>query len=129
MRRSSTPRIRAMAGSTIPLSRSSRMSARRNCGVSWALAPEYVRSQGDCKMTDQKNDGPKGGSNQNKGSGSDTASAAKISAGTSVGNVGEVPMPHSQTGTGQAGMGQGGMGQAGAGQSSTGQSAQGGTTA
>lgn len=85
-------------------------------------------------MTDQKNDGPKGGSNQNKGSGSDTASAAKISAGTSVGNVGEVPMPHSQTGMGQAGMGQagmgqGGMGQGGAGQSSTGQSAQGGTTA
>jgi len=68
-------------------------------------------------MTDQKSDGPKGGSNQNKGSGSDTASAAKISAGTSVGNVGEVPMPQTHTG----------MGQTGAGQSSPGQSAQGGT--
>src|SRR3954471_7064475 len=119
MRRSSTPRIRALAGSTIPLPRSSRMSARRNCGVNWALAPEYVRSQGDCKMTDQKSDGPKGGSNQNKGSGSDTASAAKISAGTSVGNVGEVPMPHTQAG----------IGQGGAGQSASGQSAQGGTAA
>jgi len=73
-------------------------------------------------MTDQKSDGPKGGFNQNKGSGSDTASAAKISAGTSVGNVGESPMPHSQSGSGQMG-----GGQPGSGQSSAGQSAQGGT--
>jgi len=73
-------------------------------------------------MTDQKSDGPKGGFNQNKGSGSDTASAAKISAGTSVGNVGESPMPHSQSGSGQMG-----AGQPGSGQSSAGQSAQGGT--
>lgn len=50
-------------------------------------------------MTDQKNDPTKGPSNQNKGSGSDTASAARISAGTSVGTVGETPMPHSQTGS------------------------------
>ena len=50
-------------------------------------------------MTDSKNDAPKGMSNQNKGSGSDTASAAKISAGTSVGSVGESPMPHAQSGT------------------------------
>jgi len=83
-------------------------------------------------MTDQKSDGPKGGSNQNKGSGSDTASAAKISAGTSVGNVGEPPMPHAQTGAGQMGAGQIGAGQMGAGQTGTGQSgagqsAQGGT--
>ena len=49
MRRFFTPRIWGTAGSTIPLSRSSRLSARRNCGVSWALAPEYVRSQGDCQ--------------------------------------------------------------------------------
>jgi len=76
-------------------------------------------------MTDQKSDGPKGGSNQNKGSGSDTASAAKISAGTSVGNVGETPMPHAQTGAGQMGAGQMGAGQMGAGQMGTGQSAQG----
>jgi ElaB/YqjD/DUF883 family membrane-anchored ribosome-binding protein len=54
-------------------------------------------------MTDQKSDAPKGVSNQNKGSGSDTASAAKISAGTSVGNVGDSPMPHSQTGGNQPG--------------------------
>lgn len=73
-------------------------------------------------MTDQKSDGPKGGFNQNKGSGSDTASAAKISAGTSMGNVGESPMPHSQSGSGQMG-----AGQSGSGQSSAGQSAQGGT--
>lgn len=49
-------------------------------------------------MTDTKNDPNKSPSNQNKGSGSDTASAAKISAGTSVGNVGQSPMPHSQAG-------------------------------
>lgn len=77
-------------------------------------------------MTDQKSDGPKGGSNQNRGSGSDTASAAKISAGTSVGNAGEPPMPHSQAGAGQMGSGMG-AGQTGAGQSGFGQSAQGGT--
>jgi len=73
-------------------------------------------------MTDQKSDGPKGASNQNKGSGSDTASAAKISAGTSVGNVGQSPMPHAQPGTSQAGAGQAGAGQSGAGQSGAGQS-------
>src|SRR4051812_37078487 len=78
-----------MAGSTIPPSRSNRPSARRNCGVSWALAPKRTQPR-RIEMTDQKSDGPKGGSNQNKGSGSDTASAAKISAGTSVGNVGEI---------------------------------------
>jgi ElaB/YqjD/DUF883 family membrane-anchored ribosome-binding protein len=49
-------------------------------------------------MSEMKNDPNK--SNQNKGSGSDTASAAKISAGTSVGNVGQSPMPHSQQGSG-----------------------------
>lgn len=37
---------------------------------------------------------------QAKGSGSDTVSAAKISAGTSVGNVGESPMPHVAAGMG-----------------------------
>lgn len=46
----------------------------------------------------EKNEHEKMGSNQNKGSGSDTVSAAKISAGTSVGNVGESPMPHTQGG-------------------------------
>lgn len=71
-------------------------------------------------MTDQKSDSNKGASNQNKGSGSDTASAAKISAGTSVGNVGEVPMPHAQAGGAQAGGAQAGT--------SAGHSAQGGTT-
>jgi ElaB/YqjD/DUF883 family membrane-anchored ribosome-binding protein len=50
-------------------------------------------------MADSKNDTSKTPSNQNKGSGSDTASAAKISAGTSVGNVGASPMPQSPTGT------------------------------
>jgi ElaB/YqjD/DUF883 family membrane-anchored ribosome-binding protein len=50
-------------------------------------------------MTDMKNDPDKQSSNPSKGSGSDTASAAKISAGTSVGNVGESPMPHAQPGT------------------------------
>lgn len=50
-------------------------------------------------MAETKNDQSKMGSNQNKGSGSDTVSAAKISAGTSVGNVGETPMPHAQTGS------------------------------
>jgi len=74
-------------------------------------------------MTDQKSDGPKGGSNQNKGSGSDTASAAKISAGTSVVNVGETPMPHAQTGAGQMGAGQMGTGQMGTGQSAQGSTA------
>jgi len=82
-------------------------------------------------MTDQKSDGPKGGSNQNKGSGSDTASAAKISAGTSVGNVGESPMPHAQTGGGSMSSGNMGSGTMGSGQSGAGhtggQSAQGGT--
>ena len=50
-----------------------------------------------------KNDQDKTGSNQNKGSGSDTASAAKISAGTSVGNVGESPMPQAQGSQGRMG--------------------------
>jgi ElaB/YqjD/DUF883 family membrane-anchored ribosome-binding protein len=59
-------------------------------------------------MSDMKNDSNKQQSNQNKGSGSDTASAAKISAGTSVGNVGQSPMPHSQQGSGSgAGAGSG----------------------
>jgi ElaB/YqjD/DUF883 family membrane-anchored ribosome-binding protein len=49
-------------------------------------------------MSDMKNDPEKRPSSQSKGSGSDTASAAKISAGTSVGNVGESPMPHAQPG-------------------------------
>jgi ElaB/YqjD/DUF883 family membrane-anchored ribosome-binding protein len=65
----------------------------------------------------EKNENEKMGSNQNKGSGSDTVSAAKISAGTSIGNVGESPMPHTQGGS------QGGMGAAG------GQSAQSSTLA
>jgi len=42
-------------------------------------------------MSDAKN---KSQDQQAKGSGSDTVSAAKISAGTSVGNIGESPMPH-----------------------------------
>ncbi|HEV2559138.1 MAG TPA: hypothetical protein VGU45_10970 [Microvirga sp.] len=50
-------------------------------------------------MAETKNDQSKMGANQNKGSGSDTVSAAKISAGTSVGNVGEAPMPHAQAGS------------------------------
>lgn len=58
-------------------------------------------------MAEMKKDQDKMGSSQNKGSGSDTASAAKISAGTSVGNVGESPMPHAQGGS------QGGMGTSG----------------
>jgi len=74
-------------------------------------------------MAEMKNDQDKMGSNQNKGSGSDTVSAAKISAGSSVGNVGESPMPHTQgSGQGsQGGMGQSGMGASGSssGQSST----------
>jgi len=43
-----------------------------------------------------------GGDSQSKntGSGSDTLSAAKISAGTSVGNVGQSPMPQSSSGSG-----------------------------
>lgn len=49
-------------------------------------------------MAETKNDQPKMGSDQNKGSGSDTVSAAKISAGTSVGNVGETPMPKTPAG-------------------------------
>jgi len=50
-------------------------------------------------MADTKNDTNKTPSNQNKGSGSDTVSAAKISAGTSVGNVGQSPMPQAQSGS------------------------------
>lgn len=49
-------------------------------------------------MADMKNDTTKTPSNQNKGSGSDTVSAAKISAGTSVGNPGATPMPQASTG-------------------------------
>jgi ElaB/YqjD/DUF883 family membrane-anchored ribosome-binding protein len=49
-------------------------------------------------MSDQqKNDPNKPSSNQNR-SGSDTASAAKISAGSSVGNVGQSPMPGGSSG-------------------------------
>src|SRR5215211_5192333 len=56
-------------------------------------------------MAESKNDQNTPGSNQNKGSGSDTVSAAKISAGTSVGTVGQSPpMPHQQGGT-QSGAG------------------------
>ncbi|MDQ4134779.1 MAG: hypothetical protein M3158_01205 [Pseudomonadota bacterium] len=40
------------------------------------------------------------GQNKGTGSGSDTLSAAKISAGTSVGNVGQSPMPQSASGSG-----------------------------
>jgi ElaB/YqjD/DUF883 family membrane-anchored ribosome-binding protein len=54
-------------------------------------------------MAEMKNDQDKTVSNQNKGSGSDTASAAKISAGTSVGNVGESPMPQAQGSQGRMG--------------------------
>src|SRR4051812_37151262 len=118
MRRTSRfciPQIWAKPNSMIPTSRFNRPRARRQCGVNSERASDHVRIQGDCKMTDQKSDGPKGGSNQNKGSGSDTASAAKISAGTSVGNVGETPMPHAQTGAGQMGAGQMGAGQMGTG--------------
>lgn len=56
-------------------------------------------------MADPKND--QNTSNQNKGSGSDTASAAKISAGTSVGNPGATPMPHAAGSSGQGSAGQG----------------------
>ena len=51
-------------------------------------------------MSDQqKNDANKPSSNQNQNrSGSDTASAAKISAGSSVGNVGQSPMPGGSSG-------------------------------
>src|SRR5215212_9367275 len=56
-------------------------------------------------MAESKNDQNPPASNQNKGSGSDTASAAKISAGTSVGTVGQSPpMPHQQGGA-QSGTG------------------------
>jgi len=56
----------------------------------------------------QKNEANKsssttGTSNQNSGSGSDTLSAAKISAGTSVGNVGQSPMPQGGSGAGSSG--------------------------
>ena len=49
---------------------------------------------------------------QNKGSGSDTVSAAKISAGTSVGNVGQSPMPQAAGSTG-SGAGASGAGSSG----------------
>jgi ElaB/YqjD/DUF883 family membrane-anchored ribosome-binding protein len=62
-----------------------------------------------------KNDPTKPMSNQNKGSGSDTASAAKISAGTSVGNVGSTPKPQSAAGQGSSGAGSPGMGASGTG--------------
>lgn len=72
-------------------------------------------------MADMKNDPSKNanqsGSSQNKGSGSDTVSAAKISAGTSVGNVGEMPKPHAQSGAGS--QGGGASSQGGSAQSST----------
>jgi len=59
----------------------------------------------EISMAESKNDQNAPASNQNKGSGSDTASAAKISAGTSVGTVGQSPpMPHQQGGT-QSGAG------------------------
>jgi ElaB/YqjD/DUF883 family membrane-anchored ribosome-binding protein len=55
-------------------------------------------------MADPKNDQNTPASKENKenkGSGSDTVSAAKISAGTSVGTVGQSPpMPHAQGGAG-----------------------------
>ena len=44
-----------------------------------------------------------GNASQATGSGSDTVSAAKISAGTSVGNVGQSPMPQSGSGAGSSG--------------------------
>ncbi|HEX2552080.1 MAG TPA: hypothetical protein VHL98_00165 [Microvirga sp.] len=69
-------------------------------------------------MSDQQKNEPNsssstGGASQNKGtgSGSDTLSAAKISAGTSVGNVGQSPMPQSSSagsGAGSSGASSGG---------------------
>jgi hypothetical protein len=53
----------------------------------------------ESEMSDGQNKGQE--AQQAKGSGSDTVSAAKISAGSSVGNVGESPMPHAP-GTGTA---------------------------
>jgi ElaB/YqjD/DUF883 family membrane-anchored ribosome-binding protein len=70
-----------------------------------------------------KNDPTKPMSNQNKGSGSDTASAAKISAGTSVGNVGSTPKPQSAAGQGSSGPGSSGAGSPGMGASGTGSGA------
>jgi ElaB/YqjD/DUF883 family membrane-anchored ribosome-binding protein len=60
-------------------------------------------------MSDQQKSGANspssttGNSSQAAGSGSDTVSAAKISAGTSVGNVGQSPMPQSGSGAGSSG--------------------------
>ncbi len=60
-------------------------------------------------MSDQQKSGANspssttGNSSQATGSGSDTVSAAKISAGTSVGNVGQSPMPQSGSGAGSSG--------------------------
>ncbi|MGO4573180.1 hypothetical protein [Microvirga sp. 2TAF3] len=48
-------------------------------------------------MADQKNESGKSPSDQ-KNSGAASGSGAKISAGTSLGNVGETPMPHAQEG-------------------------------
>lgn len=65
-------------------------------------------------MNPTNNDGPTRSPTSNtQGSGSDTASAANISAGTSVGNAGQPAMPHAQSAsTGQGGNagGQGGGG-------------------
>jgi ElaB/YqjD/DUF883 family membrane-anchored ribosome-binding protein len=49
-------------------------------------------------MADEKKDNTTSGPGRASGSGSDTVSAAKISAGTSVGNVGQSPMPQSAAG-------------------------------
>lgn len=56
-------------------------------------------------MADPKNEAGKSPSQQNqqKGGSSDSGSGAKISAGTSLGHVGESPMPHAQGGNQTAG--------------------------
>lgn len=46
-------------------------------------------------MADQKNQ-PGGMPSSQKGPGADSGSGARVSAGTSVGNIGETPMPHGQ---------------------------------
>src|SRR5215208_7223101 len=96
-------------GSTIPMRQpfapptlSFRILSRRSRsrrGAAWTPAPDAAAWMKEISMAESKNDQNQPTSNQNKGSGSDTASAAKISAGTSVGNVGQSPpMPQQQTG-------------------------------
>jgi ElaB/YqjD/DUF883 family membrane-anchored ribosome-binding protein len=45
-------------------------------------------------MANTKNEPGKPGADKQSGGGADTGSAGKVSAGTSVGNIGEAPMPH-----------------------------------